>query len=142
MARAGFRKLVDADVPGLRARLTAGETTVQQEADYFACGCETIRRAWRGETFRHVLEGLAPPKSGTHPLLARQPPVRAAEVEGVLASLAGVQEEAEGAARAMAKLQEEAGRAPAGVADRMVAELTEANDAALVEEARRLGVRP
>ena len=55
-------RLVDSDIPGLRARLASGQSTVAEEADRFGVGIETIRRANRGETFRHIPFGLDQPK--------------------------------------------------------------------------------
>lgn len=55
-------RLTDGDIPGLRARLANGQSTVAEEADRFGVGIETIRRANRGETFRHIPFGLEQPK--------------------------------------------------------------------------------
>lgn len=55
-------RLVDGDIPGLRSRLANGQSTVAEEADRFGVGIETIRRANRGETFRHIPFGLEQPK--------------------------------------------------------------------------------
>lgn len=49
-------KLLDDEVLALRARRERGETiNVKAEADRFGCGLETIRKALRGDTFRHLL---------------------------------------------------------------------------------------
>lgn len=54
-------RLADGDIPGLRSRLATGQSTVADEADRFGVGIETIRRANRGETFRHIPFGLEQP---------------------------------------------------------------------------------
>lgn len=51
-------KLLDSEIPDLRRRVRSKATTVAQEADRYDVGIETIRRAVRGETFRHIREGL------------------------------------------------------------------------------------
>jgi hypothetical protein len=51
-------KLTDDEVLLLRARKARGErVNVKEEADRFGCGLETIRKALRGDTFRHLLPG-------------------------------------------------------------------------------------
>ena len=57
------QRLTDAEVPGLRYRLRHGLSTVHEEADRYGVGVESIRRANRGDTFRHVREGLETPLS-------------------------------------------------------------------------------
>lgn len=53
--------LIDEDIPGLRYRVLNKLTTVAQEADRYSVGLETIRRAVRGETFRHIRDFLPDP---------------------------------------------------------------------------------
>ena len=77
--------LTDADIPGLRRRVLSKATTTSQEADRYGVGVETIRRAVRGETFRHIpdyletdpLPGDRPPMATKHEVAA--PPVAEAE---------------------------------------------------------------
>lgn len=63
--------LTDADIPGLRQRIGDKVTTVAEEADRYGVAPETIRRAVRGDSFRHVREGL--PTSGKRPTLRLRP---------------------------------------------------------------------
>lgn len=59
-------RLVDGDIPGLRKRIITGQTTVNEEADRYGVGVETIRRAVRGETFRHIRDFLDDPHIPGH----------------------------------------------------------------------------
>jgi len=49
-------KMTDNDVRGMKHRLLTGQTSVQQEAMRFRVARETIRRAYRGETFQHLVD--------------------------------------------------------------------------------------
>jgi hypothetical protein len=57
MRNKGNAKLRDEDVLAMRERLRLGKSTVDEEADYFGVARETIRKANRGETFRHISGG-------------------------------------------------------------------------------------
>lgn len=57
-SRAKNSILTDEDIPGIRHRIKTSQSTVPEEADRFGVGIETIRRAVRGETFRHVKDYL------------------------------------------------------------------------------------
>lgn len=57
MRNKGNARLTDEDVLALRARLRRGESTVEEEAERYNVARETIRKANRGETFRHLKGG-------------------------------------------------------------------------------------
>jgi hypothetical protein len=52
----GNAKMTDSDVRGMKARIATGQSTVKQEAMRFHVARETIRRAYRGETFEHLVK--------------------------------------------------------------------------------------
>jgi hypothetical protein len=62
----GTAVLTDKEVIALRMRKARGlRIDVKAEADRFACSPETIRKALRGDTFRHLLgEKEPPPQDG------------------------------------------------------------------------------
>ena len=51
-------RLIDGEIPGLRKRVKMKLTTVKEESRRYGVGVESIRRAVRGDTFGHILDGL------------------------------------------------------------------------------------
>jgi hypothetical protein len=86
--------LTDGDIPGIRKRIQTKQTTVAEEADRFDVGIETIRRAVRGETFRHIKDFLPEPGVPGHRApVATKHPVPAPDAADAAASLKRFQEQ-------------------------------------------------
>jgi hypothetical protein len=86
--------LTDADIPGIRKRVQTKQTTVAEEADRFDVGIETIRRAVRGETFRHIKDFLPEPGVPGHRApVATKHPIPAPDAADAAASLKRFQEQ-------------------------------------------------
>lgn len=117
------RKLTAGEVAGLKARIARGESTVRREADRYEVSVETIRRALRGDTYRHVRAAdpwVGCPANQTAQSLHRHPGDAASEAfaqEGEPTA-----EEAEASLERLARLLADS---PQAKAEALIREMTE-----------------
>ncbi|MDE2097554.1 MAG: hypothetical protein KGL39_09935 [Patescibacteria group bacterium] len=79
-------------------QMAYGKQTARELSDWYQCGPETIRKIWRGETFRHLThggigEGEKPKFLPPSPLEAEPSAEEVEESQAILARLLKVQEE-------------------------------------------------